>query len=343
MKKMLNTLFLTTHGLELHKEGESIQIVSEEGKKNRIPIHAINNIVCFGQVNCTPQFMGFCGENGVSITFLSPNGKFLAKVQGRTSGNVLLRRHQYRLADNDVACSEIARNIVLAKVANSRMILRRFLREHPEHDEAKEIGSSIQKLSGILANIAAEKDIDAIRGKEGEAARLYFEVFDCFILHQKTSFFLHTRSRRPPLDNMNALLSFLYTIMVSSIISAIESVGLDPGVGFLHKERPGRPSLALDMMEEFRSVIADRLALSLVNRKQIAGKGFECTETGAVSMDEDTRKEVISAYQSRKQDIIKHPFTKESVPVGMVFFIQALLMARFIRGDLDGYPPFFWK
>ena len=343
MKKMLNTLFLTTQGLELHKEGESVQISDEDGKKTRIPIHALNSIVCFGQVNCTPQFMGFCGENGVSIVFLSPNGKFLAKVQGRTSGNVLLRRQQYRLADDDDSCSDIARNIVMAKIANSRTILRRFLREHIDHTKAIEIGNTVKKLSVILDSLTVEKTIDGIRGKEGEAAKLYFEIFDHLILHQKTSFFLHTRSRRPPLDNMNALLSFLYTVMVSSIVSAIETVGLDPGVGFLHKERPGRPSLALDMMEEFRSVIADRLALSLINRKQVEGSGFETTETGAISMDDDTRKEVITAYQSRKQDILKHPFTKESVPVGMVFFIQALLMARFIRGDLDGYPPFFWK
>jgi len=267
----------------------------------------------------------------------------LARVQGPVSGNVLLRREQYRKADRAEDSAEIARLIVAAKVSNSRTSLLRAVRDRPGDAGAKLFEAAAARLLRILEGLRNPIPLEHIRGCEGEAANVYFGVFDHLITAQKEDFFFRGRSRRPPLDTMNALLSFMYVLLAHDAASALEGVGLDPAVGFLHRDRPGRPSLALDLMEEFRACFADRLALSLVNRQQVSGKEFKITETGAVLMDESARKTTLVAYQKRKQEEIQHPFLEETIPAGLLLHAQALLMARFIRGDLDAYPPFFWK
>ncbi len=343
MKRLLNTLFVTTQGSYLTREGETVLVRIEHETKLRIPIHTLDSIVCFGQVSCSPPMMGLCGERNVTLSFLSERGKFLARVHGPISGNVLLRREQYRRADDEEASAQIARAVVAAKIANSRTVLLRAVRDRPEHEGVPALQEAAKRLVHVLEDLKSPLPLNTIRGLEGEAARNYFGVFDHLITAQKESFFFHHRSRRPPLDNVNGLISFLYTLLVHDVTSALEAVGLDPAVGYLHRDRPGRPGLALDLMEEFRSYFADRLALSLINRQQIKGKGFRTTETGAVLMDDDTRKTVLVAYQKRKQEEIQHPFLEEKVAIGLLPHIQALLLARYHRGDLDGYPPFLWK
>jgi CRISPR-associated protein Cas1 len=343
MKKHLNTLFVTTQGAYLAKEGETIVVKVEKEVRLRLPVHTIGGIVCFGNVACSPFLMGFCAENGVGISFLSEHGRFLAGVQGPVSGNVLLRREQYRRADDQKASADVARAVLTGKVANSRTVLQRALRDHGNKLAADRVGFAVKRLSNYLEMLNQDQPLDALRGCEGDAAHLYFNVFDCLIVAQKEAFTFEERNRRPPLDNVNALLSFIYTLLVHDIRSALETVGLDPAVGFLHRDRPGRPSLALDMMEEFRPFLADRLTLSLINLRQVQGKGFKKTDSGAVTMTDETRKTVLVAYQERKQEEILHPFIDEKVTIGLLFHTQALLMARYLRGDLDGYPPFIWK
>jgi CRISPR-associated protein Cas1 len=343
MKHLLNTLFVTTQNAYLSREGETVLVRVEKETKLRIPIHTLGGIVCFGLVSCSPHLMELCSERGVSISFLTEYGKFQARVEGPVSGNVLLRREQYRRSDNDEASAQMARTIITAKIANSRTILLRASRERPDTPESGELDKAVRQLAWLLEKLKDPQPLNTIRGFEGEAADIYFSVFDQLIVAQKEDFFFHNRNRRPPLDNMNALLSFLYTLLVHDVRSALEAVGLDPQVGFLHRDRPGRPSLALDLMEEFRSALGDRLALTLVNRQQVRGKGFTKTETGAVIMDDATRKEVLVAYQKRKQEEIAHPFIGETIAIGLIPHVQALLLARHLRGDLDGYPPFFWK
>lgn len=343
MKQLLNTLFVTTQGAYLAREGETVLVRVEHETKLRVPIHTLGGIVCFGQVSCSPPLMHLCAERNVTLSFLSAYGKFWARVHGPVSGNVLLRREQYRRADDDGVSAEMARTIVTAKIANSRTVLLRALRDHGNKPNASLLEAATRNLARILDGLKRPMPLEAVRGREGESAQIYFGVFDHLITSQKEHFFFRDRSRRPPLDNMNALLSFLYTLLVHDVSSALEGVGLDPAVGFLHRDRPGRPSLALDIMEEFRPFLVDRLALSLVNRQQIKGKGFKTTETGAVLMDDATRKEVLVAYQKRKQEEIQHPFLNEKVAVGILPHAQALLLARHLRGDLDGYPPFIWR
>ncbi len=343
MKKLLNTLFVTTQGAYLSKEGETV-VVKVDGEINlRLPVHTLGGIVCFGQVSCSPYLMGFCAENGVAISFLTENGGFLAKVQGPVSGNVLLRREQYRRADDMNSSAEIAKAILTGKIANCRTVLQRLLRDHPEKIDTDAISEASQRLSNAMRRLQLESSLDVLRGIEGESADAYFEVFDHLITSQKDDFTFNERNRRPPLDNVNCLLSFIYTILMHDVRSSLESVGLDPAVGFLHRDRPGRYSLALDLMEEFRPYIADRLTLSLINLCQVQGKGFKKKESGAVLMDDDTRKTVLVAYQKRKQEEIEHPFLKERVAIGLLPYVQALLMARYLRGDIDNYPPFIWK
>ena len=343
MKRLLNTLFVTTQGAYLCHEGESVLVKVEKETRLRVPLHMLGGIICFGQVACSQPLMGLCGERGVLISFLTEHGRFLARIQGPVSGNVLLRREQYRRAERPDAATAIARAIVVGKVANCRTVLQRALRDHADKDGQEEIDSASRRLGHLLKELEEPSSVDTLRGKEGDAANTYFGVFNHLITAQKEVFFFHARSRRPPLDNVNALLSFLYTLLVHDASAALESVGLDPQVGFLHAERPGRPSLALDMIEEFRPFLADRLALSLVNLRQLQGKDFERTESGAVTMSDAARKELLTAYQKRKQEEIQHPFLDETVSVGLLFYAQALLMARHLRGDLDGYPPFIWK
>jgi CRISPR-associated protein Cas1 len=343
MKKYLNTLFVTTQGAYLAKEGETIVVKVEKEIRLRLPVHTIGGIVCFGNVSCSPFLMGFCAENGVGVSFLTEHGRFLARVQGPVSGNVLLRREQYRKADDKRVSTDIARAVLTGKIANSRTVLQRALRDHADKIAAEEVGFAAKRLSNHLEQLNQNRPLDEVRGCEGDAAHIYFGVFDHLIVVQKEFFSFQERNRRPPLDNVNALLSFIYTLLVHDVRSALEVVGLDPAVGFLHRDRPGRPSLALDMMEEFRSFIADRLTLSLINLRQVQGKGFKKSESGAVLMTDDTRKTVLVAYQERKQEEIVHPFIDEKVTIGTLFHIQAMLMARYLRGDMDGYPPFIWK
>jgi CRISPR-associated protein Cas1 len=344
MKHLLNTLFVTTQGAYLSREGETVNVRVEKETKLRVPIHTLGGIVCFGQVSCSPPLMGLCGERGVALSFLSEHGRFLARVQGPVSGNVLLRREQYRRADDNAAAASQARAVVTAKIANSRTVLLRTCRECPDAPHAPDLRRAAKDLARMLGQLRdASLETDAIRGMEGEAASAYFGVFDHLITAQKADFFFRTRSRRPPLDNVNALLSFIYTLLAHDVAAALECVGLDPAVGCLHRDRPGRPGLALDLMEEFRPVLADRLALSLINRQQIKGKGFTRSETGAVTMDDATRKEVLVAWQTRKQEEIEHPFIEEKVAVGLLPHVQAMLLARHLRGELDAYPAFFWR
>jgi CRISPR-associated protein Cas1 len=343
MKKHLNTLFVTTQGAYLSKEGETIAVKVDGEIRLRVPVHTIAGIVCFGNVSCSPFLMGFCAENDVAISFLTEHGRFLAKVQGPVSGNVLLRREQYRKADDPQFSAEMTKFILAGKITNCRTVLQRALRDHAGKIDAEELRSAVMRLNRLIELSSQEQSLDVLRGIEGDAAHIYFNVFDHLIVAQKEAFHFDERNRRPPLDNVNCMLSFIYTLLMHDVRSALESVGLDPAVGFLHRDRPGRPGLALDLMEEFRPYIADRLTLSLINLQQVQEKGFKKTDSGAVLMNDDARKTVLVAYQERKQEEITHPFLNEKVMIGMLFHIQAILMARYLRGDMDGYPPFIWK
>ena len=340
MRKHLNTLFVTIQGAYLSKEGETVAVKVNRKTLAQFPVHTLDGIVCFGQVSCSPFLMGFCAERDVSISFLTEYGRYLAKVQGPVSGNVLLRREQYRRADESDRSSDIARSLIIGKISNSRTILQRAIRDHSDRLDGDAVQKAADELAALLKSLRDSRmSMDSIRGIEGRAGHVYFSVFDHLITAQKTDFVFNGRSRRPPLDPVNALLSFFYTLLCHDVASALESVGLDPAVGFFHKDRPGRPSLALDLMEELRPVIVDRLILSLINRCQVTSKGFTISEAGAVRMSDDTRKNALTVYQTRKQEEVTHPFLGEKMPLGLFFFTQALLLARHLRGDLDGYPP----
>lgn len=343
MKQLLNTLFVTTQGSYLSKKGDTVLVNVEQETRLRVPIHTLGSIVCFGNVGCSPFLMGLCGDNNVHLSFLTENGRFLARVHGPVNGNVLLRKEQYRRSDMLADSAEIARAIVLAKIANCRVVLQRALRDRPDPSPGNSLSSSLNDLAQSLDDLKRPASLDTVRGIEGIAANAYFGVFDHLITADKSAFYLRDRNRRPPLDNVNALLSFIYTLLVHDISAALEAVGLDPAVGFLHRDRPGRPSLALDMMEEFRPYLADRLVLSLINRQQVKASGFQKTESGAVTMDDETRKVVLVAWQNRKQEELVHSFLQEKIKIGLLPHVQAMLMARFLRGDLDGYPPFLWR
>lgn len=343
MKKLLNTLFVTTQGAYLAKEGETVLVKAENEVKLRLPIHTLAGIVCFGNVSMSPFLMGFCAEKDVSVSFLTQYGRFLARVTGPVSGNVLVRREQYRRADDEVCSADVAMAVISAKVANCKKVLQRALRDHRDKINVEEIEATLARLTYHLENMDGSMGLNRLRGIEGECAAGYFRVFDHLIVNQKCDFCFNGRNRRPPKDEINCLLSFLYTLIMHDVRSGLESVGLDPAVGFLHRDRPGRPGLALDMMEEFRPFIADRLVLSLINLNQVSKSDFAVKSSGAVHMGDEARKKLLVAYQKRKQDEIFHPFIEEKVSIGQLFYIQALLMNRYIRNDLDGYPPFFWR
>lgn len=346
MRRHLNTLYVATEGATLHKDGENAVVKVDGAERGRVPVHLLGGIVCFGALTVTPPLMGHCAERGVRISFMSRTGRFLARVEGPVSGNVLLRRGQYRAADDPGATAALTRNLVTGKVLNQRTVVRRALRDHgagmPPEERAG-LEECARRLGDSARRCVRAQETDTLRGIEGEAARAYYRVFGDLVRGGEAAFAFTGRSRRPPLDPVNALLSFLYTLLVHDCRSALETVGLDPAVGFLHRERPGRPSLALDLMEELRPVCADRLALSLINRRQLAARDFDTAMTGAVSMRDDARKAILVAYQNRKKDEIEHPFLKEKTTFGLVPFVQASLMARRLRGDLDGYPPFLWR
>jgi CRISP-associated protein Cas1 len=344
LKQHLNTLFVTTEGSYLARQGDAVLVRVEKQTKLRVPIHTLGGIVCFGRVGLSPSLMGLCGEKGVCISMLSVHGRFLARVTGYTSGNVILRREQYRRADEPLTTASIARAVVMAKIANSRSVLLRTLRDNQDVQGKAHIEQAIEYLAQSIEQLRSTViSTDIIRGIEGDAASCYFGVFDHLIIAQKDGFVFKSRNRRPPLDSVNALLSFLYAMLGHDVRSACESCGLDPQVGFLHRDRPGRAGLALDLMEEFRPFLADRLALSLINRRQVAPTGFTLAENGAVSMDDPTRKAVLVAYQKRKQEEVIHPFLGEKVSVGLLVHLQARLLARHLRNDLDAYPAFIWK
>jgi CRISPR-associated protein Cas1 len=338
MRRLLNTLYVTTQGAYLRQEGETVVVEVEKEIRLRLPLLNLGGIVCFGNVLCSPFLLGACADAGVAVSFLTEHGRHLADVVGAPSGNVLLRREQYRRADDPVACAALARAFVAGKIANARHVLRRAAREN-----AADVEAAAETLAHRLRSLASANSIDAIRGVEGEAAAQYFAVFGHLVTQQREAFPFGDRNRRPPLDPLNALLSFLYTLLRFDAAGALAAHGLDPAVGFLHRDRPGREGLALDLQEEFRAPFADRLALSLVNRQQIRPEHFRTAETGAVLLTDDGRKEVLTAWQKRKQDEIEHPFLGEKIPIGLLLHAQSLLLARHLRGDLDAYPPFEWR
>lgn len=343
MRRLLNTLFITTPDAFLSRDGENVVVKVETQERFRIPVHNIEGIVSMGFMGASPSLMALCAERKVALSFVSDRGRFLGRVSGPVSGNVLLRRKQYRMADSEDASLSLAKLFVAGKIVNAKTVLQRAIRDHTGIPNKDELERAVQLLGNKQKQVIQATNANILRGHEGESAMVYFSVFDHLILHQKSDFKLEGRNRRPPLDNVNALLSFVYVLLMHEVRAALESVGLDPCVGFFHVDRPGRQSLALDLMEEFRPFLADRLVLSLINRKQVTGSGFVQQPTGGILMDDGTKKEVITAWQKRKQEEIIHPFLEERIPVGLLPYCQALLMARFLRGDLDNYPVFINK
>ena len=340
MKKLLNILYVQTQGTYLHCEGETVVAEREHAVVARIPIHTLSGIVCFGNVLCSPFLLGLCGECGVHVSFLSEHGRFLARAEGPVSGNVLLRVAQMKAAENEERARQIAYGFVAGKILNARAILQRRLRDHGPQADCEH---AVLRMQNLVADLRKAASTEIMRGVEGEAASCYFDAFNALLLAQQDGFSINGRNRRPPLDPMNALLSFLYTLLAHDCAGALEGVGLDPQIGFLHALRPGRDSLALDLMEEFRAPLADRVALSLVNLKQLSPKQFRKSESGAVEMNEEARKTVLLAWQQKKKEVILHPFINEKAEIGLLPHVQALLLARHLRGDLDAYPPFLLK
>jgi len=340
-QRILNTLYVTRQGAYIHKKGDTVIVECEDETLLRIPLLNLGGIVCFGNIRFSPFLLGAAAVEGVKIAFLSEHGKFLAQVSGKTSGNVLVRRAQYRGSDDPKQSLLVAKGIIAAKIANARTVLRRAIRESTEPSPMLE--KSADALTHRLRSLEQMKTLDEVRGVEGDAASLYFGVFNEMICGDKTTFFFSERNRRPPTDRVNALISFLYTLVLYDISSALEAHGLDACVGFLHRDRPGRQSLALDLLEEFRAPLADRLALTLINRRQVSAKDFDGDPGEQCLLNEDGRKTVLTAYQKRKQQILLHPFLNEKMHLGLTFHAQALLLNRWLRGDLDAYPPFIWK
>lgn len=346
MRRYLNTLFVQTEGAWLRKDGTNLVVEVDGTEKGRVPAHLLGGLVCLGRVGVSPPLLAHCCESGVTVTWLSEQGRFLARVEGPVSGNVLLRKEQYRRSDAPGPCAELARSFVLGKTLNQRAVLRRGLRDHGAamaEAARAQVAAAERRLTDIARRALKGQDTDGLRGLEGEAGAAYFAVFDHLIRDEGTLFRFRGRSRRPPLDPVNALLSFLYTLLTHDCRSALETFGLDPAVGFLHRDRPGRPSLALDLLEEFRPALADRLALSLINRRQLGERDFRRLENGAVLLTEDARKSVLVAFQERKKEELLHPWLQEKAPMGLMPQLQAQLLARHLRGELDAYPPFVWR
>lgn len=343
MRKLLNTLYVTSENSYLTLDGENIVVYEEKQEIGRLPLHNLEGIVSFGYRGTSPALMGACADRNISLCYMTPQGKFLARVTGKIKGNVILREQQYRSSQDEEVSLSIAKNCILGKIYNSRWVLERAIRDHGLQIDVEKVKSVSDNLKKSLEYIKECQSKEQLRGYEGEAASIYFGVFDQLILQQKKDFPFHGRNKRPPLDNMNAMLSFVYTLLTNTVASALESVGLDPYVGYLHTERPGRVSLELDMIEELRAVLADRFVLSLVNKKIVSGKSFKQKENGAVLLDDEFRKRLLAEWQSKKKETLTHPYLKEKVEWGMVPYVQAMLLARYLRGDLDGYPVFLWK
>ncbi len=341
MKRHLNTLYVSTEGAWISKEGENIVVSANKKTLGRMPIHMIGSLVCIGRMMVSPPLMGFCAQKGVSIVYLTDNGRFLARVEGPVSGNVLLRHAQYRRSDEGP--EQIVQHIVAAKIHNQRNVLRRALRDHRDKlHNTPLIDDAVRHLGRLIEQAKHCDDVDSLRGFEGDAARQYFGVF-AQLLHTTDALVFTGRSRRPPLDPVNAVLSFVYTLLTHDCRSALEAVGLDPAVGFLHRLRPGRPSLALDLVEEFRAPIADRLTLSLCNRRQLNAKHFTHYDNGAVTLTDAGRKTVITAWQEKKKQTLTHAFLDDTIHIGTLWHIQSMLLARTLRGDLDAYVPYLYK
>lgn len=343
MRKLLNTLYVTSEDLYLSYSNENVIVKRGEEVVTRLPLLNLEAIATFSYAGATPALMGECAKRGIQLSFMSPSGRFLARVNGMTQGNVLLRREQYRIADDEARSCQIACNMIAGKVFNCRWVLERALRDHAlriRQDEVREVSARLQQLASQIRSVM---QLESLRGLEGEAAASYFGVFDELILSQKSDFAFDSRTRRPPQDNVNAMLSFAYTLLSNDCASALEAVGLDAYVGFLHRDRPGRKSLALDLEEELRAPVADRLVLTLINNRVMQDRHFERQGGDAVFLNEDGRRLLLKYWQEKKRDEITHPFLKEKIPWGLVPYVQALLLARFIRGDMDGYPPFMWK
>ncbi len=343
MKKLLNTLYVTSENSYLALDGENIVVLDDKTEVGRLPLHNLEGIVSFGYRGTSPALMGACAERNISLCYVSPQGKFLARVTGRTKGNVILRKQQYASIQDDNIGLNIAKNCITGKVYNARWVLERAIRDHSMQIDTEKVKNASEKLNNSLELIRNSQSKEQLRGYEGEAASIYFGVFDELILQQKKDFRFQGRNKRPPMDNVNALLSFVYTLLTTNITSALECVGLDPYMGYLHTDRPGRTSLSLDLIEELRAVLADRFVLSLINKKIISGKNFTQKENGAVLMDNDLRKKLLTEWQNKKKETLTHPYLKEKIEWGMVPYVQAMLLARYLRGDLDGYPVFLWK
>lgn len=343
MKKLLNTLYVTSENSYLSLDGENVVVFEEKTEIGRLPLHNLEGIVSFGYRGTSPSLMGACAARNISLCYLTPQGKFLARVTGKIKGNVILREQQYTSSKDADKSLEIAKSCITGKVYNARWVLERAVRDHPLQIDVEKVKTASGFLKNSIELIRNSESKESLRGYEGEAASIYFGVFDQMILQQKKDFQFQGRNKRPPIDNVNAMLSFVYTLLTNNIVSALETVGLDPYVGYLHTERPGRTSLALDLIEEFRAVLADRFVLSLVNKKIVTGKDFTRKENGAVLLKDEARKKILVEWQKKKKETLTHPFLKEKVEWGRVFYVQAMLLARYLRGDLDGYPVFLWK
>ncbi len=342
MKKLLNTLYISKENVYLSKEGENV-VILEEGKTiGRFPIHILDGIVSFSYVGVSPSLMKFCNEKNLLLSFFTPYGRFCGRVIGETNGNVLLRRKQYQMADG-VESVEFTSNLIYSKAYNSKKILQRALRDHKDKIDTQRILFAIDSITNLMDEIRISEDKDQIRGIEGTIARVYFSVFDELIINQRKDFYFIERSKRPPLDRLNALLSFLYSMLTYDIQSALEGVGIDSYVGFFHVDRPGRCSMALDLLEEFRGFLCDRSALSMINLSIINKNHFIEKENGAILLNEKGRDKVLEYWQKRKHDIIEHPFLKEKIKIGLLPHVQSMLLNRYIRGDLESYPPFLMK
>lgn len=343
MKQLLNTLFITSEDIYLSLEGENVLANRDKTVVARYPLHTLQAIVSFSYAGASPALMGKCAEAGIGLAFCSPHGRFLARTCGESSGNVLLRREQYRIADDPTRSCEIARTMIFGKLSNGAASIQRTLRDHAPRVADCGLEKAAANLRAMLPQVLAAADLDSLRGIEGAAATAYFDVLDHMLLSRKEAFFFHGRSRRPPLDRVNAMLSFAYSLLAHDCASALESVGLDSYVGFLHCDRPGRQSLALDLMEELRPCMADRFVLTLVNNRMLRPEDFQMQDSGAVLLSDDGRRKFLKTWQERKQDTLTHPYLGEKLSWGMIPYAQALLLARCLRGDLDGYPPFLWK
>ena len=343
MKQLLNTLFVTSEDIYLSVEGENVLANRQKEVVARYPLHTLQTIVSFSYAGASPALMGACAEKNIGLAFCTPRGKFLARVNGESSGNVLLRRAQYRASDDPARCCAIARTMIFGKLANSAASIQRTLRDHGPRVQDCGLEEVAQTIRELMPQVLEVPQPDTLRGLEGVAANAYFGVFDHLLLNRKEEFFFRGRNRRPPLDRVNAMLSFAYSLLAHDCASALESVGLDSYVGFLHRDRPGRQSLALDLMEELRPCMADRFVLTLVNNRMIKPEDFQLQDSGAVLLTDDGRRKFLKTWQERKRDTLTHPYLGEKMSWGMIPYVQALLLARLLRGDLDAYPPFIWK